>query len=118
MAENGHNIEPLKQDISEGYQKVVGLREERKAINDKIQAIRTDLEAKGIAKPAFDMAMRYVLWDPDKRAGFDLAYSIAREALGTPVDSQGDIEDFIKKPKDEPQAPAATQENINEAVAG
>ena len=93
---DGSNIEPTMEEIRKGHREVVALKEERKAINDKIAAVRSHLETLGIRKEAFDMALRYMTWDEDKRSGFDLAYSIVRESLGAPVEAQGDLEDFIK----------------------
>lgn len=82
---DGSNIEKLHKAIKEGADEVESLKEQRQSINDKIQAVRSNLEAKGIKKESFDMALRYMSWDEDKREGFDIAYGIVREALGAPV---------------------------------
>lgn len=81
----GGNLDPLKQDIMEARDKVLALKKKRDEINADIQSIRTNLEAKGITKKAFDDALRYFEQDPDKRAGYDEAYIIAREAMGFAV---------------------------------
>lgn len=89
---NGGNIEPLKKDVRSAYDRITKLQEERKAINDKIGSVRSDLQAKGIHKTAFDMALKYMNMDPDKREGFDIAYDIVRDALGEPVQGALDLE--------------------------
>ena len=86
MAEIGGNITELKKDISSAINNVNGLKADRSAINEEIAAVRAKMEALGINKAAFDMAMRYLSWEPEKREGFDLAYSLVREAGGLPVD--------------------------------
>lgn len=82
LAVTGHNMDKLKEDVKKGVDQIEGLKLDRTAINEKIAAVRSSLEAKGIKKEALDMAMKYMNWDDDKREGFDLAYSIVREAIG------------------------------------
>lgn len=84
-AEIGHNISGLKDDAKQAIDKINTLKSERQSINEQIGAIRANMESKGIPKPALDMAMRYLGWEPEKREGFDLAYAIVREAGGLPV---------------------------------
>jgi len=81
----GGNLDPLKADIAAARDKVLALKKKRADINADIQAVRTSLEAKGITKKAFDDALRHFEQDPDKRAGYDEAYIIAREAMGLAV---------------------------------
>lgn len=102
VAKAGSNIAILKRDVKAGVAKIEGLKEKREAINDKISAIRTDMQAKGIPKAAFDMAMKYLNMDPDKREGFDVAYEIVREAIELPVQrdlfEEGESEKSDEKP--------------------
>lgn len=81
----GGNIKGLKENIKHSYDEIEQLKKERQEINAKIKAIRESMEAQGITKTAFDAAMSYVNMDPDRREGFDTAYIIAREGLGSPV---------------------------------
>lgn len=85
MAEIGHNLSELKKEIKAAIGDVNNLRNERQSINDDIAAIRSKLESKGIKKAAFDMAMRYLNWEPEQREGFDIAYAIVREAGGLSI---------------------------------
>ena len=87
------NLTELKDKIVKAAADVNAAKDERQEINADIKAIRENLHAKGIKKEAFDMAMRYMGWDADRREGFDLAYDIVREALGMPVKAQGDLFD-------------------------
>ena len=94
---DGDNMEPIKAEIRDAREEVDALKEERASINDKIKAVRSNLETKGIKKEAFNMALRYMDWDEDKRRGFDLAYAVVREALGAAVDAQGDLFGFAEQ---------------------
>jgi len=95
----GGNLTKLKKDIVAGIKKIAKHKADRTSSNDEIAAIRSGLEAKGIHKAALDMAIKYSLWDEDKREGFDIAYEIAREAIALPFNPQGDLFEE-KKPGD------------------
>lgn len=84
-------LDNVKKAIAAAAAAVNDLKLQRQDINEGIAAKRSHLEALGIAKPAFDMALRYAGWDPDKRKGFDLAYAIVRDAIGLPFNAQGDL---------------------------
>jgi hypothetical protein len=84
-AKVGSNIDKLKEAIVAGVNSIEALKMDRTAVNEKIAAIRADLEAKGIKKTALDMAMRYINMDETQREGFDVAYTIVREAMGQPI---------------------------------
>lgn len=81
----GHNLTELKKKIATAISSVKGLKNERAETNAAIAEVRASLVALGIPKPAFDMALRYLEWEPEKREGFDLAYAIVREAGGLPI---------------------------------
>jgi hypothetical protein len=81
----GHNIVELKKDIANAIAEINQAKAERKNCNDRIAEIRSKLETKGIHKQAFDMALKYLNMDADKREGFDIAYAIVREAGGLPL---------------------------------
>lgn len=91
--EIGSNISQLKKAIKDGVQRIEAEKEKRTAANEEIASIKADLVAKGIHRAALDMAMKYMSLDPDKREGFDVAYSIVREAIGLTITNQGDLFD-------------------------
>ncbi len=83
--EMGHNLSEIKRGVADAMQKVIALKTKRGDVNAEIAAVKAKVEALGVGKPAFDMALRYLEWDPEKRQGFDAAYNIAREAAGLPL---------------------------------
>lgn len=92
MAKIGDNsLNETKQKVKHAVDEVNALKTDRASINADIQAVRENMQALGIKKEAFDMAMRYASWDEEKREGFDIAYDIVRDAIGLPVDAQGDL---------------------------
>lgn len=93
--ETGDRLKEIKNRISLAARTVDQAKAERREANEVIGAERAALETLGIPRKAFDMAKRYVDLDPDERRGFDLAYAICREALGEPLDAQGDLIDML-----------------------
>lgn len=85
MADIGHNVSKLKEEIRKAISSVNELKKDREDTNAEMQAIREKLNALGIPKKAFDMALAYVNLDPDKREGFDIAYALVREVAGLPL---------------------------------
>ena len=85
VVEGGGNLTKLQEHIRKGVGDIETFKNKRADINAKINEIRMGLEAEGIPRPALDMAMRYLNFDKDKQEGFDLAYSIVREAMGQPL---------------------------------
>ena len=83
------NLKPLMKKIADAYKKINEAKLERGSANANIADQLTSLEAEGISKKAMRMAMTYVEMDEDQRLGFDIAYAVAREALGQPI--QGDM---------------------------
>lgn len=81
----GHNLSELKKKIQTAISSVRAYKSEREETNAAIAEVRSSLKAAGIPKAAFDMALRYLDWEPEKREGFDLAYAIVREAGGLPL---------------------------------
>lgn len=99
LKQAGSNITKLKQDVKKGVEKIEALKLDRSAINEKIGAVRSDLEAKGIPKKCLDMAMQYLNMDPDKREGFDIAYEIVREAIDLPLQTaQMNMDELYQEP--------------------
>jgi uncharacterized protein (UPF0335 family) len=107
---DGGNLTALKKHIKDGVDKIEKFKEQRSNLNDKISEVRTALAAEGIPKKALDMALSYMNMEPDKREGFDLAYTIVREAIGLKMepdlfDQVGGAEPVIgKSKKKEPDA--------------
>ena len=85
MGDTQHNVGDLKKKIAEAIQSVKQLKLDRQDVNADIQAIREKMNALGIHKAAFDMALRYMSWEEDQRSNFDLAYALVREAGGVPM---------------------------------
>lgn len=85
MADIGHNLTTVKEAIADGLKQVRSLKNERADVNADIQSVREKLNALGISKKAFDMALAYLDMDPDKREGFDIAYALVREVGGLPM---------------------------------
>ena len=88
----GDNIAGLEDDIKKAFEDIEQLGKDRDAINQKVQATREDLYAKGIPKEAFDLARNYAGWPEDKQRNFDLAFAVCREAVGLPMQR-----DFLDK---------------------
>jgi hypothetical protein len=85
MADIGHNLNETKIKIAQAIKSIKELKLERSEVNASIAEVRATMEALGINKAAFDMAIKYLNWEPEKREGFDLAYAIVREAGGLPL---------------------------------
>lgn len=85
IAEIGGNISSLKEDLAKWRDKHLELEKKRADVNASLAEIRAKAEAHGIPKKAFADALRYFKEDPDKRAGYDNGYILAREAFGLPI---------------------------------
>lgn len=113
MADIGHNITKVKDAIRDAIRDVTELKKDREDVNADMQAIREKLNALGIPKKAFDMALQYVNMDPDKREGFDIAYALVREVAGLPL--QDDLFAAAERKaneeakSDKPKEPDATE---------
>ncbi len=86
---SGHNLSDTMKKIQSAIKRVNEAKAKRTEVNEDIAAIRASLETLGIHKAAFDMALRYLSWEPEKRENFDVAYALVREAGGLPL--QGDL---------------------------
>lgn len=75
------NSKGLMKDIVDSALKYNELEIERKALNDKMGAIRSDLEAKGIDKDAFKVVRSVYKKDPQKRASFKNSMAICYDAF-------------------------------------
>ena len=98
IAEIGGNISGLKEDLAKWRDKHLELEAKRADVNASLGEIRAKAEANGIPKKAFAAALAYYKQDPDKRAGYDNGYILAREAFGLPINGAqlslfGDDED-------------------------
>lgn len=83
--ESGGNLTEMKKQIAAAIKSIKALKNDRSEVNASIAEVRASMEALGINKAAFDMAIKYLNWEPEKREGFDLAYAIVREAGGLPM---------------------------------
>lgn len=85
----GSNLTDKIKKIQTAITRIKQHKDERSEVNAEIMAVRESMTAIGIPKAAFDMALRYLEWEPEKRQGFDVAYALVREAGGLPL--QGDL---------------------------
>lgn len=85
----GSNLTDKIKKIQSAITSIKQHKDERAEVNAEIMAVRESMTAIGIPKAAFDMALRYLEWEPEKRQGFDVAYALVREAGGLPL--QGDL---------------------------
>lgn len=89
------NSKVLFKDIQKAAEKVVELKGQRKAINDKIKAAREDLQGKGVDKKAFDHVLSYYEANLSDREGYLESRQMCMEALAETKDdlfSQDDVE--------------------------
>lgn len=77
--------EGLIEKIANAIANVKSLKNDRADVNAEIQAVRENMNALGIPKKAFDMAMKYMDMDPEDRESFDIAYALVRKAGGLPM---------------------------------
>jgi len=77
--------ELIEDQIRDAIKNVRGLKNDRSDVNADIQSIRENLNALGIPKKAFDLALAYADMDEDKRRGFDVAYALVRKVAGLPL---------------------------------
>lgn len=80
-------LERLKKRIRTARDKVTRVKLARDENNAEINEARASMEADGIPKAAFDMALRYAGWDSNRQRGFDRAYAIVRDSLGLEVEA-------------------------------
>jgi len=84
-AAEGSNSRLSLQDVRDIIGDVQNLKKERKELTAEIQAKRERINAGGIHKKAFDMAMAYMLMEPEQREDFDVAYAFVRKAGNMPI---------------------------------
>ncbi|WP_435310656.1 hypothetical protein [Primorskyibacter sedentarius] len=87
-AENAVDLQEKMNRISECFDRIEQLKDERKQTQAEIQAAREEIVALGIPKKAFDMALAYSKMDEEQRKGFDTAYTLVRKAIGLPVQAE------------------------------
>jgi len=85
VVEMGGNISGLMEGIASARDKIIELKKKRGEINAEIKAVRESMEAKGVQKRAFDLALSYFESAPEQREGFDSSYLLAREGMGMKV---------------------------------
>ena len=93
MPSKNHNLEPLFARVRDAKSKIEQKEKTRSQLNSEIESIRDELEANGIGRRAFKMAMDYIDMTTDQRRSFDLAYLIVKQALGAP--EQADLVDML-----------------------
>jgi len=71
----------------DAVKRVETLASEREMINSKINAIREEMESKGISKKAFGIVLQIAKMNEDHLDGFDTSYLVLRKAISLPVQS-------------------------------
>jgi hypothetical protein len=99
---HGANVQKIVDALRRAITNVQALKIERKEVNADIAKERAAVEALGIPKAAFDVAVRYLEMDADRRIGFDLGVAMTREAGGLPI--QLDLFDAVERLASEPVA--------------
>lgn len=114
----GNNLSETMKKIQGAISNVRQLKNDRSSINEDIAAVREGLQALGIHKQAFDMALRYLDMDADKRQNFDLAYSLVREAGGLPLQADlfAEAEKLEKAVVEQKKADAPSAKDIAERM--
>ncbi len=83
------NMQPIKDAAVKAIEKIIekiqGYKDERENSNAKIEAEIAGLEAMGVNRHAFKMALKYSEMDENQRKNFDFAYNLVREAIGQPL---------------------------------
>lgn len=74
-------------EVAEYGELVIDVEKQRKALNDKLSAGKSNLVSKGFNKDAIQAAVAYSKTAESERANFDLSYIYTRRALGCPVQS-------------------------------
>lgn len=97
--QSGHNLTALKDEIKKGVDAILSAADVRAEANADLEAIRANLESKGIKRKALAMAISYSKMDEDQRRGFDTAYELVREAIGLPL--QRDLFELVPPTKKE-----------------
>ena len=100
IVQMGGNIDGLFEKIAEARDSIVDLKKKRGEINAEIKAKREGMEALGITKKAFDLALSHFESSPEQREGFDDAYILAREGMGLKVKG-AQLDMFNKDKKDQ-----------------
>lgn len=86
------NVSNAKELVRNAVPRILSLKNDRKAINDEINSLRSEVKAAGIPKSALDLAIRMREIDPEDRAKHDEGYQIARAAIGLQIDMFEDDE--------------------------
>ena len=96
---------------------IIKLKKSRKSINQKIQAIRDDVDAKGIDKKAFDDEMGYFEKNLREREGYDEGRELCRVAFAEQLTifsgENKDVEDDSDTATDETTSEKETENQTN-----
>lgn len=88
VVQMGSNITGMMDDIAKKRDEIIDLKKKRSEINAKIKEKMEAMNAKGITKDAFRAALSYFEAATEQREGYDLAYSLAREGMGLPIQGE------------------------------
>lgn len=99
------NLQPIKDAAVKAIEAIKGFRAEREDTNAGIEAVITGLEAMGLNRHAFKMALKYSEMDENQRKNFDFAYNLVREAIGQPLQP-----DLFEEADDHPDPDATNRD--------
>ncbi len=94
------DLNELKREINAAIDEIEAITDRRSNVAADKAAVVKRLEAKGVNRDAFRLALVYAGWSERKRQNFDVAYALVREARGLPV--QGSL-DFTAKAASTPK---------------
>lgn len=87
----GGNIKPLLDELKQRAENVQKLQAKRDQINAEIGEERAAVKALGISKQAFDFGLKRKEMEEEKRQTLDENYAVVCDALGVPLQSQGEL---------------------------
>lgn len=79
------NLTDAKDLIRNAVPEIINIDEKIKNLRDRRNELRSAVQAAGVTKGAFDLALKFRKMDPEDRQAFDEGFVIAREAVGLRV---------------------------------
>lgn len=77
---------PEANEINEAIEEIAALKIDRNLINQKINAVITDMESKGIARAAFKLAIKVHEMDECERDSLTFGFNVCRDAMNQQMD--------------------------------
>lgn len=111
------NLTETKEVIKTEVARIIGLKSQRKEINNAIGEARARVKNYGVPPAALDLALRMKEADPEDRQKHDEGYAIARDALGLGL--QRSLFETMEKEPEKPKGekPVEVKGDIAKAAA-